>query len=128
MTTARLSLLRYILYFFLELGVEKTPTFNLSIKRMEILWWCWTSFPVWRVSSLFNLQQVHGKLNQTLATCGRHKAGFFLLLFFCEYMEGPKKLKILSTFSFILPLQKQFWFLLILRTSSAEACHKKNFA
>ena len=60
-------------YFCLELGIKKETTFNWSNKEFEIFWWCWTTFSIWQVSSLFNLQQVHRNLNQTLDICVESK-------------------------------------------------------
>ena len=45
--------------------------FIFSIKGFEMFWWC---FPIGQVSSLFNLQHVHIKLKQTLATWAQNWA------------------------------------------------------
>ena len=102
---------------------KKAPTFNWSIKGFEIFWWCWTSFPTWRVSSLFNLQHVHRKLKQTLATCSQHRARVCFCLLWIYWRSNK-----LETCQVLLPLfclkKYQFWFLLMLRTYSAEVCQK----
>ena len=73
----------------------------------------WTSFPIWRVSSLFNLQHVHRKLNQTLATCGHH--GARLCVSFLWIYGRSNKLETHQVLLSLFCLQKyQFWFLLML--------------
>ena len=71
--------------FVWNLAWKKAPTFNCSSKGLEICWWCLPSFPTWWVSSLFNLQHVHRKLRQTLATCDQHGAR---VCFSCLWLYG----------------------------------------
>ena len=103
------------------------PALNWSIKGVEICWWCWSSFYTWPVSSLFNLLYVHRKLKQTLATCGQHGAIFFSFLASGQNMEDPTNLKLVRYFCPQCAFKKNsFWFLLLLRTSAAKICKKKN--
>ena len=99
--------------------MKKTPTFNGSIRGFEIFWWCWASFPTCRVTSLFNLQHVHRKVKQNLATCGHHGARVCFCLLWIYWRSNK-----LETHQVLLPLfcpvKDQFWFLLTLRTYSAE--------
>ena len=51
---------------------KKTTTFNCPLKGIELFWWWWTCFPIWRVSSLFNLQHVHRKQIQKLPVSNKN--------------------------------------------------------
>ena len=51
------------------------------------------------------------------------KPGFVFA--FCEYMEDPKNIYFLKYFWFYSIKKDQFWFLFMLKTSSAVVCQKK---
>ena len=78
---------------------KKATPFNWSLKGLELFWWCWTRFPIWRVSSLFNLQHVHRKQIQKLDACFQQKLGYVFV--FCQYIKDPKNLKLVRHFYFV---------------------------
>ena len=101
---------------------KMAPTLNWSMQVFKIFWWCWTSFPTWQFSSLFNLQHVHWQLKATLATCGQHGSRFCFSFLWIYWIRSNK----LETCQVLLALfclnKDKFWFLLVLRTSAADSC------
>ena len=64
---------------------------------------------------------------QSNDTCGQHEAGEWIWT--CEHVEDPKGLKFFQILLILIcPNKDPFWFLLMLRTSSAEVWREKNFA
>ena len=75
---------------------KKSTTFTCPLKGIELFWWCWCRFPIWRVSSLFNLQHVHRKQIQKLDACFQQKLGYVFV--FCQYIKDPKNLNLVRYF------------------------------
>ena len=71
------------------------------LRVFEKFSWCWTSFPIWRVSNISDLQHVHMFMFNAWIPLANTKPGIVFVL--CEYTEDTKLLKLIRHFCFILP-------------------------
>ena len=95
--------------------------FNMFLNmfwRAEDFGYMCVPFELWSFNNLCLKQK------QILDACGQHKAG--VCFCFLSVYKRSKKLETRQIFLVIFCLKKdQFWFLLLLRTSSAEVWQKK---
>ena len=108
----------------MELGIEKGTQLYWSVMGFKNFWWSWTSFPIWKISNIFDLQYVHMFMFNPWTPVAKMKP----VIFFCSLWiyRRSKMFETCQILFVLFCLQKyQFWFLLMLRTSSAEVRQKK---